>query len=209
MDRCGAAKNSMGEPVLAQRIGTGLAHLAQGMRGRLWQEARALGLTPTQAQALLALHSASVPPTVGELAEQFGNSPATISEVLSGLERKALVERRHCTQDRRVVRILLTCAGVETADQLVGWHGLLGDVIANLAPQDRESFYRTLLTLLAALERDGLVSAHQCLTCAFFRADCGENPDQPHNCSFSNLRLRDTELRLDCPDFQVHAGATR
>lgn len=186
---------------LTEKIGTGLVRLAQGMRGMLWTQARQEGLSPSQAQVLLSLCAASDPLTVGGLAEQFGISPPTASELVGNLERKGLLERRHSATDRRQVRVHLTLKGTETADRLIDWNGLLAEGVDGFSQPDREAFYRMLLTLLASLERAGVVAVHGCATCAYFSPCCNAANDRYHHCSLNSLRMLDADLRLDCPDF--------
>ncbi len=188
-------------PELTERIGTGLVRLSQGMRGMLWNQARQEGLSPSQAQALLALQSSPEPLTVGSLAEQFGIAAPTASELAGTLERKGYIERRHSTTDRRQVHLCLTDAGEMLAGRLIGWNGLLGEAIESLQVEDREAFYRTLLSLLSTLERSGAVHAHACPACAYFSACCGGSDERVHLCSLTQTRMIDAELRVDCPDF--------
>lgn len=171
----------------------------------LWNQARQEGLSPSQAQALLALQASAGPLTVGSLAEQFGISAPTASELAGTLERKGYIERRHSATDRRQVHLYLTGEGRTLAGRLVGWNGLLGEAIESLEAADREAFYRTLLSLLSTLERSGAVCAHTCPACAYFTACCGEPEERVHLCSLTQNRMFDAELRVDCPDFVLQS----
>ncbi len=57
---------------------------------------------------LLAEHGAKA----GELAAQLGVKAPAVSSMIDGLEREGLVTREHATEDRRVVVVTLTEAGV-------------------------------------------------------------------------------------------------
>jgi len=77
-------------------------------RGRLASEG---DLTLSQYHLLEPLLDAEAPLGVGELACAAGVSAPTATRMLAGLERDDLVERRGCTRDRRVVRVVLTDEG--------------------------------------------------------------------------------------------------
>src|SRR3954451_12721463 len=79
-------------------------------RGRLAADG---ALALSQYHLLEPLLDAAEPLGVGELACAAGVSAPTATRMLSGLERGALVERRTCTRDRRVVRVALTEEGAE------------------------------------------------------------------------------------------------
>src|SRR4051812_32539254 len=79
-------------------------------RGRLAAEG---DLTLSQYHLLEPLLPAEDPLGVGELACAAGVSAPTATRMLAGLERDALVERRSCTRDRRVVRGRPTPGGRE------------------------------------------------------------------------------------------------
>jgi DNA-binding MarR family transcriptional regulator len=77
-------------------------------------ETAPLGLTATQWRpiALLARGMATTP---AELARINGVDTGAMTRTLDRLETKGLIRRERCHEDRRVVRIELTEAGVETA----------------------------------------------------------------------------------------------
>jgi DNA-binding MarR family transcriptional regulator len=187
--------------VEAGQVGAALARLAQAMRSLLGEGARAAGLTPTQAQALLSLLAAEGPLTAGALAEDFGASAPTLSEVLNTLERKGLVERRHGLDDRRLVQVLLTEPGRRVATRVAGWDGLLAAAIRHLPAAERAAFFRAVIALLAELQQHEVVRARVCPACAYFVENCDGDARRPFGCALSGLRLADVEFRVDCPDF--------
>jgi len=171
----------------------------------LLQGARSAGLSSTQAQTLLALSAADHPLKAGQLAEEFGSSAATISEVLNALERKTLIERRHGREDRRQVYVSLTEQGRKLASRLVGWDGLMERAVGELPVGDREVLFRSVVHLLASLERNDLIHARACPTCVHFTADASAAPDHGHFCALTQRKLTDLEMRLDCPDFAMRS----
>ncbi len=67
------------------------------------------GLSLSQYHFARPLLAGSLP--AGRLAERFGISPATATQILDGLERQALIERTRQAGDRRTVTITLTDRG--------------------------------------------------------------------------------------------------
>src|SRR3954468_19867879 len=119
-------------------------------RGRLASDG---DLTLSQYHLLEPLLDADEPLGVGELACAAGLSPPTATRMLSGLERGALVERRTCTRDRRVVRVALTSDGAERMtrkrERIQARHE---ELYRSLEPGERAQPARVLERLAAAIE---------------------------------------------------------
>lgn len=79
------------------------------------------------------------------LAEQSGVTRATVTGLLDGLEREALIERTADSTDRRALRIHLTRKGKQMAKKVVDQHGRwIAGLFGNLSATER----RQLTTLL-------------------------------------------------------------
>jgi MarR family transcriptional regulator, organic hydroperoxide resistance regulator len=119
-------------------------------RGRL---ARDGDLTLSQYHLLEPLLTADAPLGVGELACAADVSTPTATRMLAGLERDAIVERRACTRDRRVVRIALTPDGDERMqrkrERIQARHE---ELFRSLEPSERAHAARLLARLAAAIE---------------------------------------------------------
>src|SRR4051794_40043334 len=119
-------------------------------RGRLAADG---DLTLSQFHLLEPLLSAQAPLGVGELACAAGVSAPTATRMLSTLERAALVERRSCTSDRRVVRVALTGAGAarreRRGERIQPRHE---ELFRSLEPGERAQALRLLERLAAAIE---------------------------------------------------------
>ena len=71
--------------------------------------AKAVGLTPQQHQALLAIRGFGADGlAVGELAKRLLLRPHSASEIVDRLQRVGLIRRASLNQDRRQVRVVLT-----------------------------------------------------------------------------------------------------
>jgi DNA-binding MarR family transcriptional regulator len=119
-------------------------------RGRL---ARDGDLTLSQYHLLEPLLTADAPLGVGELACAAHVSAPTATRMLAGLERDAVVERRACTRDRRVVRVALTPDGAERMERkrerIQARHE---ELFRSLEPSERAHAARLLARLAAAIE---------------------------------------------------------
>ena len=75
------------------------------------EQARAVGLTGTQHQLLLAVRGHGSPPSVGDVAEHLLLRHHSVVEQIDRAERAGLVIRTADPDDHRVVRIALTELG--------------------------------------------------------------------------------------------------
>ncbi|MDA8396796.1 MAG: MarR family transcriptional regulator [Actinomycetota bacterium] len=103
-----------------------LAFRDQLRRFLAWSEmqCRAVGLTPSQHQLLLAVrgHPSSEAPTIGEVAEHLQLRHHSAVGLVDRAEAAGLIRREHDLSDRRVVRILLEPAGEEALEELTALH---------------------------------------------------------------------------------------
>lgn len=176
--------------------------LGHVMRLQMSHVARAHGLTTTQLQLLLRLRTD--PPErrrVGALATELDVTGATVSDAITTLERKGLVERAADPVDGRGVRIVLTAPGHDVADSAAAWQGRAQYLLRSVSEPDKERALGFLLGLLAELHREGLVAvARMCPTCGYFRRD--DAGEDRHRCVYLDLDLGPGDLRVDCPDHE-------
>jgi MarR family transcriptional regulator, organic hydroperoxide resistance regulator len=119
-------------------------------RGRLAAEG---DLSLSQYHLLEPLLRAVGPLGVSELASAAGVSAPTATRMLATLERDALVERRACAGDRRVVHIALTAEGERrVARKRERIATRRAEIFASLAPAERRPAARILTRLAAAIE---------------------------------------------------------
>lgn len=90
------------------------------------------------------------PLSIGLVAESLGVGAAAASGFVERIERHGLVERRHRTDDRRIVECHLTEAGERLLDDLAGVQmNALRRALGVLTPDERLEFDR-LLKVIAA-----------------------------------------------------------
>ncbi len=185
---------------LDQRIADALERVGQALRVQLWDAAKERGLTPTQLQVLLRL--GIDPPQlrrIGALAEQLDVTHPTVSDAVGALRRKGLVDRE--TESRRSP-LILTDEGRRVTGTMIDWQDRTLDQLGELPRADKEVTLRTLLSLIAGLQREGVISvARMCSTCRFFERDAHPGAT-PHHCALLDLPLAEADLRVDCPEHQ-------
>ncbi len=121
-----------GDLVTAERLGD--------VVGRLVRMLRRAHLAPfgSSAMSALATVTSQGPIRLGELAEREGVTPATLSRVVTVLERAAFVQRRTDPHDRRAAFLVATAEGHATIDELRAVRGqALVSRMARLSAQER------------------------------------------------------------------------
>jgi DNA-binding MarR family transcriptional regulator len=133
------------------------SRLLDSVRLRVWDER---GLTLPQ---LRILYRVREEPGIGvrELAQSFGVSASNISQQMDKLVTRGLVARADRIEDRRQVAHTLTPAGEAVASEVShAGRVYLGEVLATLAPRDRDRLTRLLAGVLDVAARLGPPSLH-------------------------------------------------
>jgi DNA-binding MarR family transcriptional regulator len=187
----------------------GLERLSQLFRGLLWERAHEHGLSPIQARVLLDLrYRVEEGRRVGALAEQFRLTAATVSDALTALSDKGLVEKTPDPDDRRARVVQLTETGTEAAEALSTWAEPVREQLRGLGAERKTEAMALLMDLISALEEADLISrTRMCRTCRFFDRDAHDDPDAPHHCNFLERPLSPGDLRMDCPEHEPADGA--
>jgi len=124
-----------------------VSSIARGVDQRL----ESIGLTNAQWVPLLKLHLARAA-TVAELARGCQVDAGAMTRMLDRLEKKGLVQRVRCCEDRRVVRLRMTEAGEKLA-------ALMPDVASRVLNHHLRGFSRDELELLKSLLRRIIANA--------------------------------------------------
>ncbi len=118
------------------------------------------GLSEGRFVLLFLLDAASDGLTPSLLAEQAGVTRATVTGLLDGLERDALIERHADAADRRALRIRLTPPGQQLARTVVAQHGLwIAGLFAGLTEPERHQLAGLLDKVAQGLANRGDGSA--------------------------------------------------
>lgn len=123
-----------------------LSGLVQGLYARISERH---DLTPVQARLLCIL--ADGPRGMAELAHCFGVEKAALTGLVDRAERRGLAKRTPVPGDRRALRVTLTDTGHRAA---TAFHAevtaALSQLLAPLAPHDREQFRTAMAAIIAA-----------------------------------------------------------
>ena len=189
---------------LDEKLIAALERLAHVLRTLLWEEGVRSGLSPIQIQTLLYLDShAEELCRVGQLAQEFSLTPATMSDAVDALEEKGLVVRRPWPKDKRACTLHLTAQGRRHAEKLSRWTEALQEPLAHFPAEEKARALGFLLRLIEALYRAGIITvARICLTCRFFRPHAHPNSEAPHHCALLDKPLAEGDLRVDCPEHE-------
>ncbi len=186
--------------------------ISQAFRVLLWQNVKEApgdhALTPAQIQALVFLlyHDERLA-RVGEIAREFMLTPATVSDAVSALERKGLVDKVRSNVDRRSFVLRLTKEGERVARDLAGWADPVVESLGEISAERKTVVLRVLLDLIAALQDRGIVqSTRMCLTCRYFGEHVHADASKPHHCNLLDRPLAPADLRIDCPEHEPAAG---
>lgn len=182
----------------------GLERLAEAFRVLLWEQTKALGLSPIQIQVLIFLaHHAEEYRNVSHLAREFNLSKATISDVVAALSKKALIEKVKSHPDQRRYSIQLSAKGRKVLPQAEGFSKPLVKILDQFAGEEKRELFRLISKLIFQLNQsDVLTIQRMCYSCKFY-----EKSSERHYCHYLKKPLRNPDLRLDCPEFEPQKEA--
>lgn len=188
-----------------RKIAVGFERITQVLKTLVWNESKVSGLSPIQIQFLTALeHEARDEWTITDFATRFHLTPATVSDALTTLEKKGLVERTQGSEDRRTVFVSMTAEGKRQARKISRWLNALEDHVSGLTEEDKPVLLKSLMFLIAAFQEKGLIVINRmCISCAYFRPNAHADAHFPHHCAYIDKPLGNAELRMDCPDFEM------
>lgn len=111
-------------------------------------------LTLDQFHTLIYLKKSERPPTIGEMAAETNKAQNTISERISRLEEKGLVERIKDEKDRRVSRVVLSSLGAELINSInyQASNELISGALANIEEEIVDNMLYGLKELTKYLE---------------------------------------------------------
>lgn len=116
-----------------------LVRAADSVSGQVNEHLREHGLTVSQFGVLEALYHLGAL-RQSDLAHKLLKSTGNLTTVVDNLSRQGLVERRRCTEDRRVIYIHLTEAGRELIASILPAHvaGVV-DAFSVLDPEEQQA----------------------------------------------------------------------
>jgi DNA-binding MarR family transcriptional regulator len=189
------------------QLATGLAKLGLALRHETWKRGAARGLSPTQAQLLVALERAPGR-RLGELAAELGLGEATVSEACSVLVEKELATKERSDDDGRALALFPTAAGRREARRARHWPDDFLSALSGLEPEEEGVLLRALTKILRGLQEEGRIPVtRMCATCRYFRPHAHADAARPHHCAFVDAAFGERELRLECADHEAASAA--
>lgn len=187
------------------KIAAALERLSQAFRVLLWEKNKDYNLSPIQIQFLVyLLYHAAEQGTIGQLAKEFTLTPATVSDAITTLEKKKLVFRERCQDDRRLAFVSLTADGKKIARKLSTWANVIQENLAQFDAIEKVVVMKFLMRLIESLQQARVITiARMCITCKFFQPDAHPHAKAPHHCRLLDKPLANSELRLDCPEHEA------
>lgn len=192
---------------IGERLATGLAKIGLAIKHQHRASSSEADLSPTQAQILVALMDKGH--GISELARLVGVGVATISESVTTLEAKGLVNRRRHPSDRRAVVVETTDEGDRRITEIAGWPDFLIQAIDQLTPEQQMTLLGATVALIRTLQEQGQIPvARMCVSCTYFRPNVHDDALRPHHCAFVDAAFGDHEIRVDCRDFVPASAPT-
>jgi len=181
------------------KIVDALARVSQAFRVLLRNEGKLNALSPIQIQILVfLLFQSGERCKVTSLARQFDLTKATMSDSISSLAQKCLVEKCSDPADERCYMIVLTERGRELALKSAGFASAIEKPLDMLSTMQKEIIFTGLFQLVGQLHRAGIISIQKmCFTCRHYDQNGGA-----HYCKLLKKALQNQELKLDCADHQ-------
>lgn len=196
------------EGPLASRIAAGLHKIGLAMKQQSWVQANEDGLSATQGQILAALATHG-PLTGTELGQRLGVTLPTISDSVRVLVDKALVTRAPDPRHPRASLLTLTRKGAQLGARARSWPEFMAAAVADLSVDEQRAFFAGVVKMIRSLQDQGLIPvSDMCVTCVHFRPNVRPGAT-PHHCGLVDAPLANEQLRLDCPDHELAAEATR
>lgn len=181
------------------RIVAALERISEAFRVLLWNESKEFSLSPLQVQILIFLSTHTEDKRkVSYLAEEFNMTKPTVSDAVKSLEEKSLLKRKDNPHDSRSQYLELTRKGREIADRASRFADELQKSIGELSADEKVNLLLNLMDIMYRLTEAGVITIQRmCMTCVHYVKD--EHGEQ-HFCKLLNKKLKNAELRIDCPE---------
>ncbi|WP_299159032.1 MarR family winged helix-turn-helix transcriptional regulator [uncultured Tenacibaculum sp.] len=190
------------EKNISSKIVAGLERVSEVFKILLWEKAKLVGLSPIQIQILIFItfHKQNLC-NVSHLAKEFNITKPTVSDAIKVLDKKGMIIKDFSSSDSRSYYINLSEKGTKIVSQVYDFSNPLKQQIDGFNQTELESLFGTLSTLIYKLNKNGILSVQRtCYGCKFYQ----KNQDS-HYCNLLNKELLNSEIRLDCPEFQEKA----
>lgn len=186
------------EQDLTSKVVVGLEKISEVFRVLLWERAKETGLSPIQIQLLIFInnHDSSLA-NVSHLSREFNLKKPTVSDAIKVLYQKELIQKE-VGSDARAYTILLTSQGRKLVEKLELFDTGLRQSIDKLKKSEKDHFFNGLVSLISDLNKAGIIGVQRtCHACKFL-----DKKGSNHYCRYIQKELLESEIRLDCNDYQ-------
>lgn len=182
------------------KIVAALERMGEAFRALLWNEAKALNLSPIQIQILIFVkYHPDARCKVSHLATEFNLTKPTVSDAVRALEQKGYIRKETEQDDARSYLILLTEPGERLVRQVAGLGGPMVESMSKLTESQKVVLLESLMEMMHRLQQAGVVSLQRmCFSCHYF-----EKRGTGYHCRMLGKPLERHELRVDCPEFEA------
>ncbi len=187
---------------IESKIVASLERISQAFRVLLWEQSKEFALTPIQVQVLIfLLHHSDEKRKVSYLAAEFNMTKATISDTIKTLELKGLITKEYEQHDTRSYIINLTKKGKDIAGKTSFFTKEIRSPIEKLHADEKEDLHVSLLNIIKYLNKAEVITIQRmCLSCRHYQVT---DKGTKHFCNLLNQTLHSTNLRVDCPEFEL------
>lgn len=135
------------EEELSLKLFVVLTRALESVKKRVEQDIKCLGLNPTEFAVLEFIYSTGEQP-IQKIGEKVLIASSSITYVVDKLEKKGLLERKPCPNDRRITYAAITTAGNNLMDEVFPNHKrALTDILAGLNIEEKKVMIEQLKKL--------------------------------------------------------------
>lgn len=184
---------------ISNKIIVGLERISEVFKILLWEKAKVVGLSPIQIQILIFIsyHKQELC-NVSHLAKEFNITKPTISDAVRVLAEKGLITKDFSSSDNRSYSILITPHGSKIVTETENFAEPLKVQLKGINETNLDDLFKTLSHLIYQLNHNGILTIQRtCYGCKFY-----DNTGNTDFCNLLKKELLNSEIRLDCPEFE-------
>lgn len=184
---------------ITHKIVVGLERISEAYKALLWEKAKLYNISPIQMQLLTFISSHKIELcNVSSLAKEFNVTKPTISDAIKTLHQKGYIEKDFSTSDSRSYNLFITPTGKELLKEIGNYFSPISTEIEKLNTNTSDQLYITLSKLIYQLNKNGILTIQRtCFACAYYSKN-----KNTHYCSLIGGNLLNSEIRIDCPEFE-------
>lgn len=124
-----------------------LMKASKSMEERIKRDIKRYGVSTTEFTILEALyHKGQL--TVQQICDAVLINSGSMTYVIDKLQKRGLLKRSPCEQDRRVVQVQITDEGKQVMDEIFPQHqAVIEEIFADIGPEDRQKLVDLLKTV--------------------------------------------------------------